>query len=239
MAPGTSTLGWLIAAAASLALVVSGCGGGSSSSSGAASSSASAPTAPSSSAPVEAGQGAAGSQTGETEKKKHPPLDLPTGKPEEGPTRAEENNVPTVVIPLEVPAGLSSVNTCKGKDISPELTWGKVTSNAIELVVFAVNLQPVNGKLYFDWAMAGIDPSLEGLKPGEVPEGAILGRNSAGQSKYSLCPSNTKPETYAFSIYAIEKGTAPKEGFDPLAFRKLATRTSANGGIAAATYPAE
>jgi len=246
MAPGRIHLGGIVALAALLAIVVAGCGGGSSSAPGAATEpGAAAPpsAAPASTAEVEAGAGgdssdASGSSNGKVgnHEKKHPPLELPKGPPEKGPTRAQRARVPTADIELTVPGGLSVANTCKGKNVSPELKWGVAPTDASELAVFAMNLQPVDGKLHFDWAMAGIDPSLEGLKEGEVPSGATLGRNSDGQNKYSLCPQGSKPEIYVFAVYAIRNGLSPKPGFEPLAFRKDATRASEENGIFAVTY---
>ena len=241
MAPGRIHLGGLAAAAAVLALVVAGCGGGSSSASGTASSTA-ASTASSTSAPSEAGGGASAESkpAGETgdNKPKHPPISAPKGPPETGPTKAQRARVPIANIKVSVPGGLAVVNTCKGKNVSPKISWGTAPSDATELAVFGMNLQPVNGKLHFDWAMAGIDPSLEGLKEGEVPKGASLGRNSEGQNKYSLCPTSSKPEIYVFAVYAITKSLSPKQGFEPLAFRKEATRASEENGIVAVTYAA-
>ena len=85
--------------------------------------------------------------------------------------------------------------------------------------------------------MAGLDPSLEGLGEGEVPKGAILGRNGDGQNRYSVCPQSGAPETYVFAVYASTQKLSPQPGFDPLAVRKLATRASDESGIATVVYP--
>jgi phosphatidylethanolamine-binding protein (PEBP) family uncharacterized protein len=147
--------------------------------------------------------------------------------------------VPTANIALKLPRGLTKANTCEGKDASPELHWGTAPPDAVELVVFGVSVAPVNGKLHFDWAIAGLDPGLEGLKEGEVPTGAVLGRNGDGQSKYSICPSGGVPETYLFAVYPVTKSLSPKPGFDPLALRKEATRLSESVGVEAASYGTE
>jgi phosphatidylethanolamine-binding protein (PEBP) family uncharacterized protein len=172
-------------------------------------------------------------------KLKHPPIELPKGPPEKGPTKAQRERVPTANIAMELPRGLTNANTCEGINASPELHWGTAPSNAVELIVLAASVKPVKGKLYFDWAMAGLDPGLEGLKEGEVPDGAVLGRNGAGQNKYSICPSGGTLETYIFAIYPVTKGLSPKAGFDPLSLRKEATRLSDSVGVEAATYGPE
>jgi phosphatidylethanolamine-binding protein (PEBP) family uncharacterized protein len=169
--------------------------------------------------------------------KKHPPLELPTGKPEKGPTKAREAQVPTADLEVSIPGGaLSAANTCEGGDHSPAFEWSGIPSGVSELALFVMSVQPVDGKLYFDWAIAGIDPSLGGLKAGEVPRGAVVGRSSDGQNKYSLCPEGTDSETYIVSLYAIPKDLSPKQGFDPLALRKQATSETQSIGLYSIGY---
>lgn len=136
---------------------------------------------------------------------------------------------------VTVPQNLTAVNTCKGKGVSPQISWGNIPPGTTELAIFAMGVKPVDGKLYFAWAMAGVDPSLSGLKAGEVPRGAVLGRNSAGENTYFVCPKGSEAETYIFSVYAISGGLSPKQGFEPLGFREQATRASKEMGLSAAT----
>lgn len=243
-----------------MAVVVGGCGGDSSSAPAAAGE-ASAPTGSNVAAPSEGagakaapqatvvGQeappkraqepagGSAGKPAHES-KLKHPPIELPKGPPEKGPTKAQQERVPTANIVLRLPHGLTKANTCEGADSSPEVRWGEAPAGTAELVVFAASVQPVDGELHFDWAMAGLEPSLEGLGGGEVPKGAVLGRNGDGQNKYSICPAGGAAETYIFSVYPLSQSLSPKPGFDPLALRKEATRLAESVGVEAASYGA-
>jgi phosphatidylethanolamine-binding protein (PEBP) family uncharacterized protein len=251
MAQGTGAVGGLATVAVVLALVVAGCGGGGSSASG---TSVTGPTAGGVDKSQTESQGAT-SQGGGAEgqnaskkpggsanppaegKKKHPPLKLPAGKPEQAPTEKQSSEVPVAILEVSSPqGGLTAENTCEGKNISPALTWKNVPKGTVELAVFVMNLQPVEGKLYFDWAIAGIDPASTGLKAGEVPAGAVVGRNSAGKNDYSLCPSGAGPENYIFAVYAISKSLAPKSGFEPLEFRAEATDASQSNGLYSVTY---
>jgi phosphatidylethanolamine-binding protein (PEBP) family uncharacterized protein len=262
MAQRRIAVGGLTAVAIVSALVVAGCGGGGSSASGAASTVASgsakvkspgeagtggaatkdnaakkAPAPPS--AMPKAASGKAGSKEEKTGsvKKKHPPLALPTGKPEEGPTKAQQAEVPTADLEVAIAGGkLTAANTCNGKDVSPAVEWGEVPSGTAELALFVMNLQPVEGKLYFDWAVAGIDPSSGGLKAGTLPKGSVVGKNSAGQNKYSFCPQGSGTENYVFALYALPKSVSPKAGFEPLALRKEATQLSESVGLFATQY---
>jgi phosphatidylethanolamine-binding protein (PEBP) family uncharacterized protein len=224
-----------------LVAVVIGCGGGGSSTAPGTTSAASPTPAPSGSPPAADQQNstpaADADGAGEPGKdaKKHPPLKLPAGKPEQGFTKAQRERAPTADIAMALPDGLTTANTCKGANISPAVTWRHLPPGVSELAIFAMSVKPVDGKLKFDWAMAGIDPDLTGLKPGEVPKGAVLGRSSDGHAGYSICPEGSKAETYIFALYAVEGGLEPKPGFDPLALRKRATRASDKAGLTAAT----
>lgn len=249
MAPGTSSLGWLAAATVCVALVVTGCGGGSSSSAPATAGSTDPQTAENSqSANGDAEGGSNEKAGGETEggtqtergggiaEKKNPPVEEPEGPSENGVTKEQEEKVPTAKIILTVPHGLRTDNTCKGKNVSPEISWTDVPPGTKELVIFAVSVEPVSEKLFFNWAMARVDPSVTSVKEGEVPEGAVLGRNGDGTNGWSLCPKKSGPESYIFTVYAIEQSLSPEEGFDPLGFRVKAGKASEEIGFAGVEF---
>jgi phosphatidylethanolamine-binding protein (PEBP) family uncharacterized protein len=213
-----ANLGGIAVAAACLALAAIGCGGGSSSSTGATGAEA-AKTVTNTPSTTGAGKGSTGSEgTGEASK-------------------AQQAAAPVAELKLTVPGGLTTANTCKGKNESPALSWRNIPPGTAELAIFAVNVEPVKGTLYFDWAMAGVDPSLSGLKAGEVPDGAILGRTSSGKSGYSLCPKGSARENYIFSVYALTKKLSPKQGFDPLKLRTQAVAVEKEAGLANAFFP--
>jgi phosphatidylethanolamine-binding protein (PEBP) family uncharacterized protein len=263
MASGRFAVGGLITTAIVLALIVTGCGGGDSSASGTTGTGTAPVLKPETTAKPEANakseatkadktanaeeaakptseSGAVEAETGgaaTTGKKKHPPLSLPTGKPEEAPTEAQRAKVPTADLEVAVAGGkLTAANTCEGEDLSPAVEWGQIPPGTTELALFVMNLEPVEGGLYFDWAVAGIDPTLEGLEVGKPPKGAVVGRNSAGQNEYSLCPHGKANEQYIFALYALTDGVSPKQGFEPLELRKEATEASESVGIYAAHF---
>jgi len=115
------------------------------------------------------------------------------------------------------------------------LNWKGVPSDAAELVLFVMNLHPVEGKLFFDWAVAGLEPGLEGIEAGKLPEGSVVGRNSFGKSGYAICPSGPG-EVYVFALYALPKKLSPHGGFDPSELRKAVLGEAGNVGILAASY---
>src|SRR4029077_3499450 len=117
MAPGTSHLGWLVAAAICVALVVTGCGGGSSSTAPATAGSTDAQTAENSQSANEGAGGANEKAGGETEdggkqaeksgggnaEKKTPPVEAPEGPSEKGPSKEQEENAPLANMVVKIP----------------------------------------------------------------------------------------------------------------------------------------
>jgi phosphatidylethanolamine-binding protein (PEBP) family uncharacterized protein len=98
-----------------------------------------------------------------------------------------------------------------------------------------MNIQPVGGELFFDWAVAGLSPDLEEIEAGKLPKGALIGRNSFGKTNYEICPEGGS-ETYMFTLFALPKTLSPSRGFDPGALRKAALGVSGNVGLLALNY---
>jgi phosphatidylethanolamine-binding protein (PEBP) family uncharacterized protein len=126
--------------------------------------------------------------------------------------------------------------TCDGANVSPPVTWGHLPSNTAEVDLFLFNLAPVNGKLFANWAVAGLSPKLSGVAAGRLPAGAILGRNSYGQVGYSLCPPKGPAVRYAFLVYALPKKIPVATGFNPEALREKALHTAESAGLLGASY---
>jgi phosphatidylethanolamine-binding protein (PEBP) family uncharacterized protein len=168
-------------------------------------------------------------------------ITLPEGEPEPQATPAEQANATVADIALSSPdvgqgEAIPAEFTCAGKGSWPALRWQGVPADSKELVLFAMNAQPVQGKLFFDWALAGIDPALGGIEAGKLPKGAVVGQNSFGEAGYELCPTPGQAETYVFALYALPKALSPAKGFDPAALRQQAQAISRNAGLLAASY---
>lgn len=175
-----------------------------------------------------------------------PEVAVPSGEPEQGITPKQRAGATVVSITLESPAlGASSSGgvaelpatyTCDGKDTWPELAWRGVPADTAELALFAMSLKPVEGKLSFNWTVAGLDPSLTGIPAGQLPKGAVVGRNSFGKNGYTICPPKGSSETYIFALYALPERVSVQKGFDPIALRKEVGQMSGNGGVMAVGY---
>jgi phosphatidylethanolamine-binding protein (PEBP) family uncharacterized protein len=135
----------------------------------------------------------------------------------------------------EGPGALPATYTCDGKDSWPTLRWGGVPPGTSELAVFAMSVQPVEEQLFVDWAVAGLDPGLEGIEAGQLPKGAVVGTNGFGKRGYSICPSGTG-EIYMFAVYALPTRLSPQKGFDARELRKEVLAASGNVGLLPAVY---
>ncbi len=173
-----------------------------------------------------------------------PPVPLPTGKEAPKITPQQRREAAVANISLQSPSSLASSAgpealppqyTCDGENTSPALRWQGVPQGTAELVLFAMNLRPVDGTLFFDWAVAGLDPELEEVEAGKLPKGAVAGHNSFGKTGYGICPEGAA-ETYIFTLFALPKKLSPSRGFDPLALRKEVGGLAGNAGILALSY---
>jgi phosphatidylethanolamine-binding protein (PEBP) family uncharacterized protein len=131
---------------------------------------------------------------------------------------------------------LSREFTCDGAGRSPAFRWRGIPTNADEVTLFVVSARPINHKLFFDWAVAGLSPKLSGLEAGHLPSGAIVGRNGFGRTAYSICPSGSAPESYFFELSAPTKRTSAQTGFEPLTVRNQADQSSHGTGLLIASY---
>lgn len=176
---------------------------------------------------------------------KHGPrVPQPKGAPEPGITPQQRSEATVADMILQSPSvqpssagppALPALYTCDGKNMSPALQWKGVPPGTAELALFAMSIQPVNEKLFFDWAVAGLSPDLQEIEAGKLPKGAVVGRNSSGKTGYEICPPGAG-ETYMFALFAVPKKLSPSQGFDPLTLRKSVLDSSGNVGLLALDY---
>jgi phosphatidylethanolamine-binding protein (PEBP) family uncharacterized protein len=169
---------------------------------------------------------------------------LANAKPQRKLTHAQLAQLPVADITLTSPAikptvggvsVLSGEYTCHGTDQSPPLRWSAVPPNTVELVLFVISADPVNDKLFFNWAIADISPSTNVLQAGRVLPGTIVGRNGYGKDGYSICPPHGGSENYVFSLYALPTTLKPAAGFNPATLRKEAQQTARHTALLVAT----
>jgi phosphatidylethanolamine-binding protein (PEBP) family uncharacterized protein len=168
----------------------------------------------------------------------------PKGAPEPGITPQQRGDATVASMTLQSPSSqasgggpqaLPAAYTCDGKGTSPALRWQGVPQGTAELVLFVMNAQPVEGKLFFDWSVGGLSPELEEIEAGKLPKGAVVGRNSFNKTAYKICPEG-EGETYIFTLFALPKKLSLGESFEPLFVRKAVTDISGNVGLLALNY---
>jgi phosphatidylethanolamine-binding protein (PEBP) family uncharacterized protein len=142
---------------------------------------------------------------------------------------------PDLVKTKSVPV-LPATYTCDGKDIWPTFSWSGFPEETEELILIMVNAKPVNGKIFFDWAVTGLDPRSGGMEAGKLPAGAVMGKNSIGKVGYSICPPKGRSETFMLALYAVPRALRATRGFDPLALREEVQSVSRNSGLYAVSY---
>jgi phosphatidylethanolamine-binding protein (PEBP) family uncharacterized protein len=254
-----ASAGVILALAAAALLGVSGCGGDSEGSGAQSTTEAASATKPAKeanpstdTAVSKQGKGSASKPSGrgsQAQAKGTGQNNTSVPQPERGreraPTPAEEAEATVADISLTSPALRADASgaatlppqyTCDGKDSWPPMRWQGVPPDTEELVLFAMSAKPIEGRLFFDWALAGIDPDLEEIEAGRLPKGAISGRNGFGKNGYSICPALGEAETYVFALFALPERLSPEKGFDPAELRRAVLEVSGSVGLLAAGY---
>jgi hypothetical protein len=116
------------------------------------------------------------------------------------------------------------------------LRWSGLPHGTGELALFILNFQPVHGRFFFDWAVAGLSPKLHGLAAGELPPGAVAGRNGFGRDGYSICPPKGGHETYAVKVIALPRKIPAQTGVDALTLYRDADSSATVLGLASVAY---
>jgi phosphatidylethanolamine-binding protein (PEBP) family uncharacterized protein len=105
---------------------------------------------------------------------------------------------------------LSAQYTCDGKNVSPPLEWGAIPADTGELVLAEASLTPVpqstDYNVKVEWAVAGINPALHKLAPGQLPPKAHIGLAANGRRQYSLCPKKGTAQEYQFLLFGVPAG---------------------------------
>jgi phosphatidylethanolamine-binding protein (PEBP) family uncharacterized protein len=121
--------------------------------------------------------------------------------------------------------------TCGGANVSPPLKWSGIPANTSELMVDVLSIEPVNGKLFFAWAVAGLSPRSHGIAAGKLPPNAVEGVNSTGSTEYGVCPPRGKHEKYVVVVFALPHSLGLKKGFNAVTAREQAVHDAEYEGF--------
>jgi len=190
------------------------------------------------------GSGAAPNHSSGSGQKHGPHIPPPKGPAEQAPSPEQVAHAtvadmslqsPAIVAAQGSPGRLAATYTCDGENSWPALHWGGVPPGSAELILYAMNVQPVDGQLFVDWALGGLSPNLSEIQAGELPKGAVVGKNGFGKLGYSLCPTGNG-EIYMFALYALPQSLSLNRGFDAREVRKQILDVSGNVGLLPAVY---
>ncbi len=97
--------------------------------------------------------------------------------------------------------------TCDGANMSPPLVIEDVLKEAQSLVLIMNDPDATRGISFTHWLAWNISPKTTEFREGEVPRGAVEGRNDFGREGYGgpCPPRGAKPHRYMFKLYALNK----------------------------------
>jgi len=110
-------------------------------------------------------------------------------------------------------------NTCDGENASPPLTWGAVPESTVEL---AITVTDTDANGFVHWVIANIDPAVQAMSIGNVPDGVIQALNGKGTPGWTgpCPPPGSGQHHYVFTLYALSTPsgvTADMVGSDAIA----------------------
>jgi Raf kinase inhibitor-like YbhB/YbcL family protein len=91
----------------------------------------------------------------------------------------------------------------KGGNQSPELTISGVPASAKSLVLVVDDPDSPSG-LWTHWLLWNIPPNTKAISSGSVPDGALQGKNSFGDSRYDGPAPPSGTHRYFFHLYALD-----------------------------------
>ena len=106
--------------------------------------------------------------------------------------------------------------SCDGDNLPPPLEWSGVPGDAASLALILTDPDAPGGT-FVHWTLFGIEPGIDSLAPGEIPEGAEEGQNSYGDSGYGgpCPPEGDSPHSYVITLYALKRPLAAGKNAAP------------------------
>lgn len=101
-------------------------------------------------------------------------------------------------------ASIPDEYTCAGENVSPQLTWTNTPKEAKSIAILVEDPDSPKGTV-LHWLVTGIDPNMNAVVRGGVPEGATAAKNEKGALGYmGPCPPAGAPHHYHFHVYALD-----------------------------------
>ncbi len=101
-----------------------------------------------------------------------------------------------------------------GENVSPAVTWEIDVEGAAELVLLVDDPDAPTDEPFVHWMVAGLDPSSTGVDEGDLPDGAVEGRNDAGDVGWGgPAPPEGETHRYFFRVLVLDAPSGLEEGF--------------------------
>jgi Raf kinase inhibitor-like YbhB/YbcL family protein len=108
-----------------------------------------------------------------------------------------------VALPWPQGGAIDARYTCDGLDVSPTIGWVGLPENTVEVAIVVTD---PDADEFVHWMTAGIDPSLDEVEEGTVPDTAIVAANDAGLTTWvGPCPPSGETHTYRFEVHALSQ----------------------------------
>jgi Raf kinase inhibitor-like YbhB/YbcL family protein len=101
------------------------------------------------------------------------------------------------------------MHTCKGKDISPSLSWNGIPAGT-KCIALIMDDPDAPGGTFVHWVLYNLPAQIQKLPEGiphdkTLPDGSMQGMTDFGRTGYGgPCPPPGKPHRYYFKIYALD-----------------------------------
>jgi Raf kinase inhibitor-like YbhB/YbcL family protein len=126
-------------------------------------------------------------------------------------TKQEDNmeNISIYVDGFKDGTTIPDVYTCKGKDISPSLSWKEIPAGT-KSIALIMDDPDAPGGTFVHWVLYNVPENTQKLPEGiqhdkTLPDGSMQGITDFGRTGYGgPCPPPGKPHRYYFKIYALD-----------------------------------
>lgn len=126
--------------------------------------------------------------------------------------------------------------TCDDKDISPELHWDHIPTQAQSLALLVTDPDAPGGTFYH-WILYNIPTNINSLSENiqNLPTSVLVGKNDFGNLHYSgPCPPKGSSHTYIFTLYALNsKINLPAGASGPSVLKEIEPHIIAKTSISA------
>jgi Raf kinase inhibitor-like YbhB/YbcL family protein len=104
---------------------------------------------------------------------------------------------------------IPDVYTCKGKDISPSLSWKEIPAGT-KSIALIMDDPDAPGGTFVHWVLYNVPAGTQKMPEGmpydkTLPDGSMQGMTDFGRTGYGgPCPPPGKPHRYFFKIFALD-----------------------------------